>query len=96
MFFFLFVKLQRMIKKTDIDEITSCLKYHYSIGGNQTAFIQSYKGAHSIEEKFKGLKAMSKYIEKGENMSLKNNPFFGGWLSHASRRYKYIKKKNLP
>ena len=48
-----------------------------------------------MEEIFKELKAMSKYIKEGENMSLKNNTLFGEWLSNAGRRYKYIKKEYL-
>ena len=43
--------------------------------------------------------AISKHIKEGENMSLKNNTLFGEWLSHAGeafRRYKYIKRKDLP
>ena len=29
-------------------------------------------------------------------MSLKNNTYFGEWLSNAGRRYKYIEKKDSP
>ena len=56
-----------------IDEIISYLKSQYSDGENQITFIQRYRGEHSLEEIFKELKAMSKYVKEGENMSLKNN-----------------------
>ena len=77
-------------KKTDIDEINSYLKSQYSGNKNQIVFIQCYRGGHSLEEMFKELKVMSKYVQECENMSLKNNTLFGKWLSNAGRRYKYI------
>ena len=39
---------------------------------------------------------MSKYVKESENMILKTNTLFGEWLLNACRRYKYIKKKDLP
>ena len=82
-------------KKTDIDEIISYLKSQYSGNKNQIVFIQCYRGGHSLEEMFKELKAMSKYVQESENMSLKSNTLFGKWLSNAGRRYKYILKRKI-
>ena len=53
----------------------------------------------SFEKISEELKAISKHIKEGENMSLKNKALFGEWLSFAGkafRRDKFIKGKNLP
>ena len=87
----------------DIHEIISCLKSQYSTNNKyQIAFLQNFP---SIEElpSFEGiqeiLKIISKYINDGENMNLRNKALFCGWITVARmvyKRYKLIEGKNLP
>ena len=61
--------------------------------------IPSQGDVPSFETVSENLKTFSKFMKEDENMSLKNNSLFGGWISIASKTYRHdkiIKKKNLP
>ena len=89
-------------KETDINGIISYLKSQYSADiRDQITFIQRYpsqRDVPSFEAMSKELKAISKHIKEGENMSLRNKALFGEWLSLAGetfRRDKFMKGKDL-
>ena len=90
-------------KKMNIYEIIFYLKSQYSADNrNQTTFIQDILNqgyVPSFEAISEDLKTFSKSTKEDENMSLKNKPPFGGWISIAAKIYRHdkiIKKKYLP
>ena len=90
-------------EKMTIHEIIFYLKSQYSADNrNQTTFtpdILNQVYVPSFEAISEDLKTFSKSTKEDENMSLKNKPPFGGWISIAAKAYRHdkiIKKKYLP
>ena len=87
----------------DIDQLISYLKSQYLINNkDQITFVKNFpiiKEMPSFEGIQEELNITSKYMKDDENMGLRNDYLFGGWIAVAKmvyKRDKLIERKNLP